>query len=301
MTEQKTNLAVLFADVSDSTRLYEAIGDTAAFGNVREVIGLLKAVTETYGGRVVKTIGDGLMCAFPDADAAANAAGEMQRQIAERPPLKSGKSLTIRVGFHFGPVIQDGEDVFGDSVNVAARMAGLALAGQAITTSDTVSALSSSLRDSIRQINALPVKGKSEEIEVHELMWQASVDRTVIPGRMQDAPVSKPSGGPKMKLAYRGREIVARDTVYLGRDGSNTIFILDPMASRRHAKIELRGGRFVLVDQSSNGTFVVIGGAPELQLKRQELVLYSSGKIAFGHSTSDGGVEPVLFDCDLKS
>jgi adenylate cyclase len=297
MEEQKTNLAVLFADVSDSTRLYEAMGDTVAFGNVREIIGLLKGVTEAFGGRVVKTIGDGLMCAFPDADGAASAAGEMQRQIAQRPPLKSGKSLTIRVGFHYGPVIQDGEDVFGDSVNVAARMAGLALAGQAITTSDTVAAMSSSLRDTMRQINELPVKGKAEEIEVHELMWQASFDRTVIPGRVATLPASTLGGGPSMKLAYRGREIVATGTVYLGRDGSNTIFVMDPLASRRHAKIELRGGHFVLVDQSSNGTFVVIGGAPEMRLKRAEIVLYSSGRIAFGHSVAGSGAESVEFDC----
>ena len=300
MTEKKSNLAVLFADVSDSTRLYEAIGDTAAYGNVREVVGMLKGITEAYSGRVVKTIGDGLMCVFPGADDAANAAGEMQRQIAGRPPLESGKTLTIRVGFHYGPVIEDGEDVFGDNVNVAARVAGLALAGQALTTTDTVAALSSSLRDVVRQINALPVKGKAEEVEVHELMWQASLDRTVIPGRAPEAAaVARPAAGPKIKLLYRGREIIARDTVFLGRDASNTIFIMDPMASRRHAKIELRGGHFVLVDQSSNGTFVVIGGASEILLKRQELVLYSSGSIAFGHSTAEGS-DTVEFDLRVR-
>jgi class 3 adenylate cyclase len=299
VAEQKTNLAVLFADVSDSTRLYEAIGDTAAYGNVREVIGTLKGITEAYRGRVVKTIGDGIMCVFPGADEAASAAGEMQRQVADRPPLENGKTLTIRVGFHYGPVIEDGDDVFGDSVNLASRIAGLALAGQALTTTDTVTALSSSLRDTVRPINALPVKGKSEEIEVHELMWQASLDRTVIPGRpAAEAPVVKAAAtGPKMKLLYRGREVVARETVYLGRDASNTIFIMDPMASRRHAKIELRGGHFVLIDQSSNGTFVVIGGAAEILLKRQELMLHSSGKIAFGHSTAEGS-DTVEFDCE---
>jgi adenylate cyclase len=302
VAQEKIQMAVLFADVSDSTRLYEAIGDTAAFGNVREVIGLLKAVTEAFGGRVVKTIGDGLMCAFPSADGAASAAGEMQRQIAQRPPLKSGKTLTIRVGFHYGPVIQDGEDVFGDSVNVAARMAGLALAGQAVTDRDTVAAMSSSLRDTMRQINALPVKGKAEEIEVHELMWQASVDRTVIPGRTEPPSArSRPVGGPRMKIAYRGREIIAKDTVYLGRDDSNTIFIMDPMASRRHAKIELRAGKFVLVDQSSNGTFVVIAGAPEIRLKREEMILYSSGRFAFGHGVAENPEETVVFDCEVKA
>ena len=298
MLQDKTNLAVLFADVSDSTKLYEAIGDTAAFGNVREVVALLKGITEAFNGRVVKTIGDGLMCTFPDADGCASAAGEMHRQIAQRPPLKNGKQITIRVGFHYGPVIEDGNDVFGDSVNVAARMAGLALPGQAITDAETAAAMSSSLRDTMRQINALPVKGKAEEIEVHELMWQTSVDRTVIPGRMAAPSVpSQPSSGPKMKVMYRGREIVARDTIFLGRDDSNTIFIMDPMASRRHAKIELRAGKFVLIDQSSNGTFVIFGSNAEMHLKREEVILHGNGRIAFGHSLADSGVEMVEFDC----
>lgn len=299
MAQEKTNLAVLFADVSDSTRLYESIGDTAAFSNVREVIGQLKGITEAYQGRVVKTIGDGLMCAFPKADGAASAAGEMQRQIAQRPPMKGGKQLTIRVGFHFGPVIEEGSDVFGDSVNIAARMVGLALPGQVITDSDTVAMLSAALRETTRQISALPVKGKTEEVEVHELMWQVSLDRTVIPGRMVAAmPVSAPSSGPSIKLTHQGREITFRDTVYFGREAAgNHIVITDPMTSRRHSKIELRAGKFVLVDQSSNGTFVMLGGNTEMRLKREEVILYGSGVIAFGHSTQDAGAEIVQFAC----
>jgi class 3 adenylate cyclase len=296
MSQEKTSLAILFADVSDSTRLYEALGDTAAFGNVRQVIGLLKDVTEAFGGRVVKTIGDGLMCAFPDADAAANGAAEMQRRIAQRPPLASGKALTIRIGFHLGPVIRDGEDVFGDSVNVAARMAGLALAGQAITTSDTVAMLSPPMRESMRRLDALPVKGKTEEIEVHELLWQTSSDRTVIPGRAE--PASMPGGGPRIKLTHQGKELTFKDTIYFGREAAgNHVVMADPMTSRRHAKIELRGGKFVLVDQSANGTFVTLGSDGEIKLRREELILHGAGVICFGHSASNPGAETVRFTC----
>jgi len=296
VAQEKISLAVLFADVSDSTRLYESIGDTAAFGGVRGVIGSLKEVSNAFGGRVVKTIGDGLMCVFPDADAAASAAGEMQRQIAQRPPLASGKKLTIRVGFHFGPVIKDGDDVFGDSVNVAARMAGLALAGQALMTADVVAALSAQMREAVRQINALPVKGKSIEIDVHELLWQASSNRTVIPGRTGPVPV--PSGGPCIKLTHQGRELTFKDTIYFGREAAgNHVVMTDTMASRRHAKIELRAGHFVLVDQSSNGTYVTFGNESEIRLRREEIFLHSSGKIAFGHSTSDTTAEIVAFNC----
>ena len=298
MAQQKANLAVLFADVSDSTRLYESLGDTAAFGGVRGAIKLLKDVSSAFGGRVVKTIGDGLMCVFPDADSAASAAAEMQRSIAQRPPLERGKKLTIRVGFHVGPVIQDGDDVFGDCVNVAARMAALAMAGQAITTAGTVAALSTHIRETTRPIDALPVKGKAEGVEVHELMWQASSERTVIPGRTPSA--AAPRGGAQaLWLTHRGERKAVASGATFGRDAENTFVITDPMASRRHAKIERRSDHFVLVDQSSNGTYVTIGGS-EVRLRREEVVLHSSGRIAFGHSPGDPNAETVEFDCNAK-
>ena len=297
-TQQKTSMAVLFADVSDSTRLYESLGDTAAFGGVRGVLGSLKDVSGAFGGRVVKTIGDGLMCVFPDADSAASAAAEMQRAIAQRPPLARGKKLTIRVGFHLGPVIQDGDDVYGDCVNVAARMAALAMAGQAITTAGTVAALSAHLRETTRPIDALPVKGKSEGVDVHELMWQSSSERTVIPGRTPAAAAPR-SGALALRLVHRGERVSVTSAATFGRDADNTFVITDPMASRRHAKIERRADHFVLVDQSSNGTYVVIGGS-EVRLRREEAVLHSSGKIAFGHSPNDLNAETVEFDCSGK-
>ena len=298
MAQEKTNLAVLFADVSDSTRLYESLGDTAAFGGVRGVLASLKDVSGAFGGRVVKTIGDGLMCVFPDADSAASAAAEMQRTIAQRPPLERGKKLTIRVGFHVGPVIQDGDDVFGDCVNVAARMAALALAGQAITTAGTVAALSAHLRETTRPIDALPVKGKTEGVEVHELLWHSSSERTVIPGRTPATTVER-AGALALRLTHRGEQKSVTMSATFGRDADNTFVIMDPMASRRHAKIERRADHFVLVDQSSNGTYVTIGGS-EVRLRREEAVLHSTGRIAFGHSTSDSNAETVEFDCGRK-
>ena len=284
-------MAVLFADVSDSTRLYESIGDTAAFGNVREVIGLLKGITEAFSGRVVKTIGDGLMCAFPDADGAASAAGEMQRQIAQRPPMKNGKQLTIRVGFHLRP----GDPGRRGRVRRQRERRRAHGGARARRPGDhgrryRGGAVSSQMRDTMRRINALPVKGKAEEVEVYELLWQASSDRTVIPGRTV-APASAPARrGPASGSSIEARSSSFKDTVYFGREAAgNHVVVMDPMASRRHAKIELRGGKFVLVDQSSNGTFVTLGSNAEMRLKREEVILYGSGVIAFGHSAAEGG------------
>jgi hypothetical protein len=220
----------------------------------------------------------------------------MQSQVAQR--LGEGKTkLMIRIGFHFGPVIEEGEDVFGDAVNLAARMSGLALPGQVVTTAETVETMSDHLREATLRLTTMPVKGKVVEVDVHEFMWQASSERTVIPGRPR---VPVPDSGPPIQLSYRGREVVMKDTVWFGRGPDNTVVIADKMASRRHAKLEQRSGKFVLVDQSSNGTYVTLGGR-EMRLRREETILHGSGVITFGHSASDTGAEVVEFRCDVKS
>jgi len=155
------------------------------------------------------------------------------------------------------------------------------------------------MRETVRRLDALPVKGKVEEVEVHELLWQASSDRTVIPGRAAPAPA--PAGGPRIRLVHRGKELTFKDSIYIGRDAAgNHLVVPSTMASRRHAKIELRGGKFVLVDQSSNGTFVTLGNNAELKLRREEAILYGSGVIALGQSAAAAGDEVVEFDCNPK-
>ena len=250
MVEQTTNVAVLFADVSDSTRLYESLGDTTAFGNVRVIIALLTGITETLRGRVVKTIGDGVMCVFPTADLAAVAAGEMQAAVAQLPPVAGDRKLTIRIGYHFGQVIQAGEDVFGDSVNVAARMACLAFAGQVLTTGGTETLLSCPARNCVRRLDALPVKGKSGEIEVYEQLWQANTGSTVLADRFRPA---APPTDPRLALVSRGQELSFKNLLQFGREPADDLVVVDgPTISRRHAKIEQRGAE------------VRVGG-PELQ------------------------------------
>lgn len=291
-------MAVLFVDVSDSTKIYEALGDTVAFAAVRGCLDLLQDIIKAFDGLVVKTIGDGVMCVFPTADAAAMAASEMQVRISRR--LNEGETkLMIRVGFLYGPVIQDGDDIFGDSVNVAARMAGLALSGQVITTGATVAALSPLLRNFTRRLDALPVKGKSEEVEVHELLWQTGSDHTVMPTR--PAPKTVDSGTASLHVTYRGVTTTLKGDASFGRDTGNTVVAIDPTASRLHARVELRGGKFILIDQSSYGTFVTISGGSEIRLRREELILHGSGVIVFGHSARDTADDVVEFRCESSA
>jgi adenylate cyclase len=293
MANDASNLAVLFADVSGSTRLYETVGDTEALATIGRCLSLVGAACEGHGGRVVKTIGDEVMAVFPSADQAASAAGEMQARIFEQPPVGRLR-LAIRVGFHVGPAIEVDGDVFGDSVNVAARMAALAKGEQVILSSETAEALSPLLRARVREIDVLTVKGKQQDIRIFELIWQSSeADLTSLSTR----PVRRMA---RIRIGHGTQEIElgeVRSSVTLGRDAQNDVVIGDKMASRLHARIERRRDKFVLVDQSSNGTYVKIDGEPEIQLRREEMILRGRGRVCFGHAHREDTDEVLTFSC----
>lgn len=286
---------ILFADVSGSTKLYETLGDTLALAAVGSCLAAMRRATQLNHGRVVKTIGDEVMALFDTAAQGMQAASEMQQRIDELSPPAPGIKLAIRAGFHFGPALHENDDVFGDAVNTAARMAGLAKAGQIITTAETVAALPSMLRDACREIDALAVKGKAENVRVCEVIWQEGADLTMMSTRM--APVA--AMGAHLVLNHGGGELrlgADRPLASLGRDTGCDIAIRDPRASRSHARIERRRDKFVLVDMSSNGTYVTFQGESEIALKREEIILRGSGRIVFGHAaTAGGGEEAVEF------
>lgn len=288
----QTELAVLFADIAGSTKLYDTLGDARAKMLIDECLALMRGIIARYSGRVIKTIGDELMCVLPDADSGHLAAADMQTTVAALPAV-SGVKRAIRVGFHAGPVIEENNDVFGDTVNMAARMAGLAKGMQIITTQATVGQLSPALRDSTRQIATLSVKGKGNDIEVCEVIWQDSGDLT-----MTSPSLRVPTAQISLLLAHGARELVleeANAALLLGRDASCQIVLSDRMASRVHARIERRRDKFFLIDQSTNGTFVTFAGEPEIALRREEAMLRGQGQITFGHSIRQSNEETVDF------
>jgi class 3 adenylate cyclase len=293
MTNDTSNLAVLFADVAGSTRLYETVGDAEALATIGRCLALIRVACEGYGGRVVKTIGDEVMAVFPSADQATEAAAEMQARIRALPPAGTVR-LAIRVGFHCGPALEVDGDVFGDSVNVAARMVALAKGEQVILSAQTVAVLAPVLRMRVREIDSLTVKGKHDDIGIFELIWQESDDDLTA---LATRPVRPPA---RIRLCHGAREIVlgeSNPTLRLGRDPQNDVVIADRMASRMHARIERRRDKFVLVDQSSNGTYVTIDGEPEIQVRREEMILRGRGHVSFGHAWNGDAGEVLQFSC----
>jgi class 3 adenylate cyclase len=286
------DVAVLFADIAGSTKLYEALGDAQAKSLIDEALSGMRAITDRHRGRVVKTIGDELMCVFPDAERGFLAATDMQT-LVHALPLIGGVKRMIRIGFHAGLVIEEKGDVFGDTVNVAARMAGLAKGLQIMTSRDTVDKLPPALRASTRPIASIAVKGKADDMAVCEVLWQESDELTMAAGSLQAAEARV-----ELVLRHAGKELILgadRPAAMLGRDPACDVVIADPKASRQHARIEKRRDKFVLADQSSNGTYVTFTGEAELALRREEVMLRRSGRIVFGHSATEPTADIVEF------
>lgn len=296
MNTPQSDMCILFADVSGSTRLYEKLGDADALATIGRCIDRMTRAVLANRGRVVKTIGDEVMATFDSAESGMLAASDMQHRIDDL-PLTGGVKLMIRVGFHYGPTIIENNDFFGDTVNVAARMAGLAKGGQIVTTGDCVAQLPELLRQSTRSLDALTVKGKALDIQVCEVIWQENAELTM----MADSATAAPPREASVRLLHAGSETLLTATsppLTLGRDAGCDIVVGDPSASRTHGRIERRRDKFVYVDVSSNGTYVTFQGEPEMALKREEIILRGSGRIVFGHPFRSAAEDHVDFVAD---
>ena len=293
MIPQQAARAVLFADISGSTRLFETLGDEEAAACVGRSLAILARVCADCGGRVIRTTGDGALCLFATADAALRASRLMQEKTDQQQEL-GGPGPGVHIGCHFGPVLENAGDLYGDAVNLAARVAGLAQAGQIITTADTVAMLSPGLAERTRRLDRVPVKGKLAPVTIYEFLWRDSEDITALGTRTEHGRAAH------LVLRYEGREwrFEGPGELSLGRDIACDVVVGGRKASRRHARIERRRDKFVLADHSANGTWVQFMGEDEVVVvRREELLLRVSGLIGFGHSPGDGQDAPVAFSC----
>ena len=294
MTLISQQRAILFVDVTDSTSIYEKLGDKPAAKTIEACLAQLRDSIAAYNGQVVKTIGDEIMAVFRSAANACDAAKSMQLKVSVMPPV-SGISLAVRIGFHYGPVLEDKNDFWGDGVNTAARLAGLAKATEIYTSGATAMALPMEMRTSLRDLSSISVKGKQDELQVYEVIWEESEDSTQL-SRMES------SANVEAALHIRIGEVnleFPRDkgVLTLGRDVGSDVQVREKTASRRHAKIERRGVQYYLVDESTNGTFLQIDGDREILLRRDQALLRGNGRISFGVSAAKSE-ESLFFSCE---
>jgi len=295
---------VVFTDLIGSTGVFEAIGNVKATEVVTRLTGWIGEICVAYGGRVVKTMGDGVLAIFPEGPQAIEAMVEMQRShqknLQQMPP---NLQMPIRIGVASGDVEMVANDCFGDAVNVAARLSDLTGPHQIWANAESL--VHVNLRDGIRMraLGPITIRGRAEPCLAYQVEWkegestefltmQAGLDT-----RVGDIPIDALGG--QIELTWVDTNKVFKSfemPVHIGRVREVEFLVNDPRVSRTHARIDWRNGSVMLVDVSTYGVWVRFAGATsDLILRREECVLHGRGEIALGASFSDLSVPTVRF------
>ena len=289
---------ILFADVSGSTRLFETKGDVEARRLIASVLDALTVVCGQYGGRVIKTIGDEIMCTLPTPLDGMKAACDMQRKMA-RDINFVRDNLAVRIGLHHGAALEENGDVFGDAVNIAARMTSTAKREQIVTTAATVAAVAYGAPET-RGLGRARVSGKLLPIEIVDVVWQEDTSgMTMVQSAIRLGDGASTSVGSRLVLRHRGNLIELSENsepFMMGREVGNNLIVEADWVSRTHAQIEFKRGHFMITDRSTNATYVAIGQDQELRVHRDELHLRKAGTISMGQAAAINANDLITFE-----
>lgn len=294
---EELEVAIVFADVVGSTQLYESLGDDQAREVVRKCLEIMIDATQNASGSVIKTMGDEVMSIFDDVDAAMSASVDMQQRISGSKNLvPDGQAISIRIGCHYGVVAREPNDIFGAAVHTANRMTSQAKARQIVTTGSTVELLSEEWRKMTRQIDLAVVKGRKDEVALFEVLWQPGEEATSVVqaiGWSQNA-----DAAPSLTLSFGGKTVPVdpqRQQITMGRAEDNDLVVKGNLISRVHARIEKRRNKYFLVDESTNGSFIVTVAGEESFIRRDSVQLIGEGVIGLGKVAKPGTALAVHF------
>ena len=303
MAQIPKNLVIFFADIAGSTRLYEQLGDVEAHECVVESLRAISGKVKSQGGVVVEIIGDEVMAYFSDSNAAIQCACDIQTYFSSS-TTSHGHSIFVRIGFYRGDVQLDKGHPYGDTVNTAARMASLAQGGQIISTQGSVSGVDPDLAEKCRPFSEMKVKGKSEALDVVEIVWNEDDATSIfIPTKV---PERKPQTGiltlihgtKKLQLSDRNTPFV------IGRGEHCNLVLPIDTASRSHLRIEARLGEFVIIDHSTNGTYITTPPGKrahdglDMRLHHREWTMVGTGKISLGKPVGSAGQNAIAFSLE---
>jgi class 3 adenylate cyclase len=293
MVAEQQHAAILFADISGSTALYDKLGNNQALQLVTHTLGILTREMSAHRGTLIKTIGDEIMCVFPDAVSALDAACAMQTAIAVQRP-GGDQPVYVRIGLHCGEVILEGGDVFGDAVNVAARVTAITRARQIMTTQAFVDLLPESMRAMTQPVMRAEFRGKEGTINVFQILWEREDTTRTRIGMSAFRKAAETRN--ELVLRYHQQVITLSEkykSIVLGRGDDCDLMIRNNLASRQHARIEYNFGKFLLIDHSANGTFIRFSDNQVIQLSHQQIVLHGAGTLSLGQPFSESPTEVI--------
>jgi adenylate cyclase len=285
---------VLFADISRSSRLYEVLGDVAAKAIIETCLTRLTEIACQHQGQLVKIIGDEIMAIFPDADETVRAAFQMQENMTQY-AAENQLRLGLRIGLNFGPIINENDDIFGGTVNAAARMVAFAQSGQIITNQSTVKMLSAPLQAQTRMLERIPSPGKTGRMSVYQIIWERrelTTARTYLDTKTTPLTTA-------LQLQYQDQILQIKPDqsgFTIGRNIENDLMVCDDYTSRLHAQILVRKGKFILKDQSTNGTFIAFPDGSHAFVQREEYMLQNHGWIGLGELRLPDHLDVISFE-----
>lgn len=296
MPAPTSKLTILFADISRSTYLFELYGDIVARQIVAEALTILAEITRKFNGFIIKTIGDEIFCTFIRPEQAFKAACEMNRAIIRGIPSSQVK-ISIKVSLHYGPVLIENDDVYGDAVNLGSRIMEVCKPEQILISTSTLDYLPEPYPSPVRSLGEIKFRGKQESVDITEIIWQEDTSAlTKHPTRIKER--KKNINVSCLIITHKGKRTIISNNnqiFYIGRSDNNDLVIDKDLVSRRHAYIEFRNGKFTLVDRSTNGTYVKYDGGESILVQREDIVLYSDGAIRFGDEKDSE--DEVAFSC----
>jgi adenylate cyclase len=301
VARETINCVVMFADVAGSTAMYENMGDDLARERISKALDALISISRRHTGKLVKTIGDEILVYFTDVDMAVYAARAIQETMEDdRSPETIG--VSIRIGMQYGSAILESDDIFGDTVNVAARICSMSKARQILCTQEiALKVKSPELSNSMRLYDRLRVKGRNEQLDVYIYSWEAESDVTNLATASNFTNPAREEQAKRLTLTYDSREhpITTETTSYvMGRGKDCELIIQGELISRYHSKIEYRRGKYVITDQSTNGTFIRSSEGQDVFLRREEFALFGSGHISLGKKVDLKDTNVIHFNCE---
>jgi len=273
--------AILLADVSGSTALYRSHGDERASKLVFECVEGMQKIATIHGGEFVRSKGDDVLCLFESADSAINAAGDMMTHGARG-------EVSLHAGLHWGLVVYRGTELFGDAINIAARLSSQAKENEVLMSRTLVNYTKSVDRNTLRSLGEHSLRGINMPTEIFALMAGGEDDGGVTNFAAQPTMFQVQRKEQVAKTAVRlswmdwAQDIHEGDQITIGRSATCGLVVPEAWVSRVHAAISVRGGIVEFKDSSSAGTTLAIGSAPEFYICRQTVALTGRGTIALG-------------------
>ena len=275
--------ALLVVIVGDEVRLHEKIGGDEARRFLDRCVKRVVHAADSFDGRAVEDVGGEIFAEFERADDALKAALEMLRRVADLPPV-SGLKLGLRIGFSYGLIADNSALSSCEVAKTARSLAALARPGQVAACIRAQSALSPQI---LARYDA-----HCQELLLSESVPAFAPARPFVPAELAMCDESLRHKG--LLLKYGGNIYVLDDVneeIRIGRDDENHVILRGRHASRFHATIKRRGNEIVLIDTSTNGTFVSLKDeAPHLLLIQRECVLRGCGVLSFSTADPSSGI-----------